>query len=217
MSVVSLQSNVDQPFYRMLSAQGDFALVQRFVAKRPSVAERMASGKALREKVPRTSHAIYRSPSNRPDPVAILERQNATRVQKLVPVRYGRMLVSPFTFLRGSAAVMAKGGLSPLSMLSVIWPELPEAFTDSCSAVTRVPPRLTRTRLTSPLAICIPFASSALTVRRKLTCAGATWNAKRFRGALSGTLQTMVVKCGFCRGAPQEPTLTQEACCSCRL
>jgi uncharacterized protein (DUF2252 family) len=81
--------------------------VERFSARRPSVGERMASGKALREKVPRASHAIYRAPPDRPDPVEILERENAARVQKLVPVRYGRMLASPFTFLRGSAAVMA--------------------------------------------------------------------------------------------------------------
>jgi len=64
-------------------------------------------GKALREKVPRSSHEEFEWNADRVDVIDILEQQNKTRVQKLVPVRYGRMLVSPFAFLRGSAAVMA--------------------------------------------------------------------------------------------------------------
>jgi uncharacterized protein (DUF2252 family) len=83
--------------------------------KRPSIDQRMAAGKALRQQVPRASHAIYDERTNRPDPIEILELQNATRVKKLVPVRYNRMLASPFAFLRGSAAVMA----SDLSTLPV--------------------------------------------------------------------------------------------------
>jgi uncharacterized protein (DUF2252 family) len=85
----------------------DPSSLKSFTAKRPSVAERLAIGKALREKVPRAEHARFDRDPNRADPVAILERQNATRVQKLVPVRFARMLASPFAFLRGSAAVMA--------------------------------------------------------------------------------------------------------------
>ena len=115
MSVVQLQSSVDPAFYRMLGAKEDGALVESFTIKRPSITERIAVGKALRQKVPRKLHANYYRRPDRPDPIEILERQNATRVQKLVPVRYNRMLANPFAFLRGSAAVMA----SDLSTLPV--------------------------------------------------------------------------------------------------
>jgi hypothetical protein len=69
--------------------------------------ERLAAGKALRQAVPRTSHAGWQPPANRRDPIEILQEQNKTRIQLLVPIRFGRMMQSPFTFLRGSAAVMA--------------------------------------------------------------------------------------------------------------
>lgn len=72
-----------------------------------SVAQRVARGKAARKVVPRSSHAVYEPAPDRPDPVDLLERQAATRVPELVPIRYGRMLVSPFTFYRGAAMVMA--------------------------------------------------------------------------------------------------------------
>lgn len=76
------------------------------LTERPGVGERMAAGKALRERVPRTSHAAFQRPHG-VDPVAILLEQARTRVPELVPVRHARMLQSPFAFLRGSAAVMA--------------------------------------------------------------------------------------------------------------
>ena len=107
MTVVTLNANIDPSYYRMQEASGDNALVETFMAKRPSVEEREAAGKALREKVPRASHARFEPSADRPDPVSILEKQNEGRVPKLVPVRFARMLASPFTFLRGSAAVMA--------------------------------------------------------------------------------------------------------------
>jgi uncharacterized protein (DUF2252 family) len=66
-----------------------------------------AKGKQARSKVPRDSHAEFEAGADRPDPVALLESQAATRVPELVPIRYGRMLVSPFTFFRGAALVMA--------------------------------------------------------------------------------------------------------------
>jgi uncharacterized protein (DUF2252 family) len=75
-------------------------------SRRPTAAERTARGKAARAEVPRSSHAEW-APAARQDPVSILEQQAASRVPELVPIRYGRMLVSPFTFYRGSAAVMA--------------------------------------------------------------------------------------------------------------
>ncbi|HEY9638980.1 MAG TPA: DUF2252 family protein, partial [Coleofasciculaceae cyanobacterium] len=71
-----------------------------------SVAERLAAGKALRQKVKRSEHGLYEPPANRKDPIAILEAQNKTRLPELVPLRYARMLTSPFAFLRGAAAVM---------------------------------------------------------------------------------------------------------------
>ena len=72
-----------------------------------SVADRVAMGKEARRLVPRSSHAELAVDDTRPDPVALLERQATTRVPELVPIRYGRMLVSPFTFYRGGALVMA--------------------------------------------------------------------------------------------------------------
>ena len=73
----------------------------------PSVEERRAHGKKLRKKVSPSSHAGWTPAADRPDPVALLEEQNATREPDLVPVRHGRMMVSPFTFYRGAAKIMA--------------------------------------------------------------------------------------------------------------
>jgi hypothetical protein len=72
-----------------------------------TVAERAARGKAARGEVPRRVHGEWEPSPHRPDPVDLLEEQAATRVPELVPIRYGRMLVSPFTFYRGAAALMA--------------------------------------------------------------------------------------------------------------
>ncbi len=72
-----------------------------------SVAERVAKGKAARAEVPRSSHAGFEPAADRSDPAELLERQASTRVPELVPIRYGRMLVSPFTFYRGAALIMA--------------------------------------------------------------------------------------------------------------
>jgi uncharacterized protein (DUF2252 family) len=72
-----------------------------------SVTERVARGKAARKEVPRADHALFEPLSTRADPVELLERQAKTRVPELVPIRYGRMLVSPFTFYRGAASIMA--------------------------------------------------------------------------------------------------------------
>jgi uncharacterized protein (DUF2252 family) len=72
-----------------------------------SPAERAEAGKAARAVAPRGSHGEWEPASDRPDPVDLLERQAASRVGQLVPLRYGRMLASPFAFYRGAAAVMA--------------------------------------------------------------------------------------------------------------
>jgi uncharacterized protein (DUF2252 family) len=85
-----------------------------------TVAERVARGKAARAEVPRSSHAEYSPGPYRRDPVELLEMQAVGRVPELVPIRYGRMLVSPFTFLRGAALVMAADlASSPTSGLAV--------------------------------------------------------------------------------------------------
>jgi uncharacterized protein (DUF2252 family) len=73
----------------------------------PSIEERMIAGKALREKVPRNSHASWTAPSDRPDPINVLRESDRGRLAELLPIRYGRMQQSPFAFFRGSAAVMA--------------------------------------------------------------------------------------------------------------
>jgi uncharacterized protein (DUF2252 family) len=84
-------------------------------------AERALLGRARRKAVPRSSHAIFEPSPERPDPVELLERQAATRVPELVPIRYGRMLVSPFTFYRGAALIMASdlASATPRSGLTV--------------------------------------------------------------------------------------------------
>jgi uncharacterized protein (DUF2252 family) len=72
-----------------------------------TIAERSAQGRTARAEVPRSAHADFTPTAERPDPIALLERQAETRVPELVPIRYGRMLVSPFTFYRGAALIMA--------------------------------------------------------------------------------------------------------------
>src|SRR3954471_566141 len=73
----------------------------------PSLDERAEHGRQAREHTPLDSHTGWRPVADRPDPVALLDEQNRTREQDLVPVRHGRMMASPFTFYRGAAAVMA--------------------------------------------------------------------------------------------------------------
>jgi uncharacterized protein (DUF2252 family) len=77
-------------------------------------------GKAARTTAPRTAHEAWEASPTRPDPVALLESQAESRVQELVPIRYGRMLVSPFTFYRGAALIMASDlATTPRSGLNV--------------------------------------------------------------------------------------------------
>lgn len=86
----------------------------------PSLTERAARGKAERKLVPLSVHGEWQPSSDRPDPVALLEEQATTRVPELVPIRYGRMLVSPFTFYRGAAYLMASDlANAPRTSLSV--------------------------------------------------------------------------------------------------
>jgi len=92
------EGDLDQPKER---AQGGTSVVHL------TPQERAARGKAARAEVPRSSHAGWDALSTRPDPVGLLEEQAKSRVQELVPIRYGRMLASPFAFYRGAASLMA--------------------------------------------------------------------------------------------------------------
>jgi uncharacterized protein (DUF2252 family) len=85
-----------------------------------TVDQRVARGRAARRGAPRSVHGQWEPAPGRPDPVALLEEQAATRVPELVPIRYGRMLVSPFTFYRGAAAIMSADlAATPVSGITV--------------------------------------------------------------------------------------------------
>ena len=73
----------------------------------PSVDDRKAEGLRARDRAALSSHTKWRPAGDRPDPVGLLEEQDTTRESDLVPVRHGRMMVSPFTFYRGAAKIMA--------------------------------------------------------------------------------------------------------------
>ena len=83
-------------------------------------AERTARGKQARSAVPRDAPAVFDPPSGRPDPIGLLEEQARSRVPELVPIRWGRMMVSPFTYYRGAALPMASDlAFTPVSGLAV--------------------------------------------------------------------------------------------------
>ena len=81
--------------------------VRRSAPSFPSLDELYAEGKLLRDKCPRQSHAVWRPPHDRPDPVALVKGSSQGRIPRLIPLRHGRMLQSPFTFYRGAALNMA--------------------------------------------------------------------------------------------------------------
>ena len=81
----------------------------RSLRQRPVTrAERYALGKSLRKRVPRRSLADWTAPADRPDPVALINESHLGRVEHLIPIRVGRMIASPYGFLRGTAVVMAE-------------------------------------------------------------------------------------------------------------
>ena len=148
-------------------------------------AERAARGKAARAAVPRQSHAAFDPPPGRPDPISLLEEQAKTRLPHLVPVRYGRMLVSPFTYFRGAALPMASDlAGTPVTGLAV------QACGDAHLAnfgVYGSPERrrrsaasgLLRSRLT---AVIVPGTS--ITVNRAHACRQPSWcSGQRSTGA----------------------------------
>src|SRR5580765_8168800 len=82
-------------------------LLNHFQSKPETIEKRFQLGKELRKKIPRIAQGEYKPAPDRADPVSILEEQGKTRLTDLVPIRYSRMLTSPFAFLRGAAAIMA--------------------------------------------------------------------------------------------------------------
>src|SRR5882672_10045777 len=72
-----------------------------------TLADRLERGRAMRSAVPRSSHAEWVPPHKRKDPVKVLQAGNVGRLEALVPIRFGRMAKTPFTFYRGAASVMA--------------------------------------------------------------------------------------------------------------
>jgi uncharacterized protein (DUF2252 family) len=86
-----------------------------------SRSQRRKYGKTLRKQVPRSSHGDWQPAADRPNPLDLLQAQDERRLQRLLPIKYGRMLASPFAFLRGSAVVMAADlANTPTSSLQVI-------------------------------------------------------------------------------------------------
>src|ERR1700756_2475949 len=90
---------------RSATQQGAVPRIRRI--KHLSLDERLNQGRAARDGTPPSCHVEWSPAADRPDPVALLEQQNRTREPDLVPVRHGRMMVSPFTFYRGAAKIMA--------------------------------------------------------------------------------------------------------------
>ena len=85
-----------------------------------SADDRAAAGKALRDSVPRESHGRWKEFKGRPSPIDLLHKSDAGRMKELLPIRYGRMLRSPFAFYRGSAGVMASDlSRTPITGLKV--------------------------------------------------------------------------------------------------
>jgi uncharacterized protein (DUF2252 family) len=85
------------------------------------VAERQAMGKSVRKNVPRSIHGEWAPAADRPDPISLLQQEDNGRLQHLLPIKYGRMMESPFAFLRGSAVVMAADlAPTPVTGLNVI-------------------------------------------------------------------------------------------------
>jgi len=92
---------------QMVTGLGDGAAARTLGPPGPSLAERLKTGRAMRQSARRSSHGAWEPAPDRPDPVEILVESNRDRVPELVPLRYARMLASPFSFLRGSALAMA--------------------------------------------------------------------------------------------------------------
>ena len=104
----------------LTTREGGAPFASTWRRKHLTVDERVARGRAARKQAPRSGHGRWEAAPDRPDPVALLEEQAASRVPGLIPIRYGRMLVSPFTFYRGAALIMAADlAATPVSGVTV--------------------------------------------------------------------------------------------------
>src|SRR5262245_62874352 len=83
------------------------SVTARSLVSYPSLDDLYEEGKSLRKKCPRKSHAVWKPPHDRPDPVRLLQESNKGRIPQLIPIRHGRMMQTPFTFYRGAALNMA--------------------------------------------------------------------------------------------------------------
>ena len=102
-----MSKNVMQPASPAEEGRSDNFVKLDIKAPHSAAGERRAHGKSLRDRVPREAHAGWKAPRNRRDPVDLLIEFNQGRLPQLIPIRFGRMMASPFTFYRGSAGLMA--------------------------------------------------------------------------------------------------------------
>ena len=108
MRTVSSASTGRQPTRHTVLAETDSAAYHSLRQRPVTRAERYALGKSLRKRVPRRSLADWTPPSDRPDPIDLIKVSHQGRVDRLIPIRVGRMVDSPYGFLRGTAVVMAE-------------------------------------------------------------------------------------------------------------
>ena len=99
--------STDTPGRHTVLAEADSSAYHSLRQRPVTRAERYALGKSLRQKVPRQSLADWTPPSDRPDPIGLIEENHEGRLERLIPIRVGRMVASPYGFLRGTAVVMA--------------------------------------------------------------------------------------------------------------
>src|SRR5262249_50302388 len=96
------------------------SVTARSLVSYPSLDDLYEEGKSLRKKCPRKSHAVWKPPHDRPDPVRLLQESNKGRIPQLIPIRHGRMMQTPFAFYRGAALNMAADlGSTPATGLQV--------------------------------------------------------------------------------------------------
>ena len=108
MTVVSTAATAPKPARHTVLAETDSGAYHSLRQRPVTRAERYALGKSLRKRVPRRSLADWTPPADRPDPVDLIEANHRGRLDRLIPVRVGRMVASPYGFLRGTAVVMAE-------------------------------------------------------------------------------------------------------------
>lgn len=126
-----MSRKVEQPTGLAKEGRKDNVVKLEIRTPHGSASERRAHGKALRDSVPRESHAGWNPPHHRRDPVDLLIESNQGRLPQLIPIRFSRMMQSPFTFYRGSAGLIAADlATMPVSGLRVERPSTEGAPND---------------------------------------------------------------------------------------